>query len=73
MRQEPFSGSGPDGEEPDGPAPLPGAGNGSQDHPELASGPAGSGYDASASDGPPRDDDRDDVLLTPFCCLIRAG
>jgi hypothetical protein len=61
MRQEPFSGSGPDGEEPDGPAPLPGAGNGSQDHPELASGPAGSGYDASASDGPPRDDDRDEA------------
>src|ERR1700689_4060030 len=34
MHQEPFSGSGPDGEEPDGPAPLPGAGNGEQDHPD---------------------------------------
>ena len=39
MHQEPFSDSGPDGEEPEGPAPLPGAGNGSQDHPDWDEAP----------------------------------
>src|ERR1700677_2108521 len=61
MPQEPFSGSGPGGEEPEGPAPLPSAENGSQDNPEPASGPVGSGYDDGASDGPPPDDDWDDA------------
>jgi Domain of unknown function (DUF222) len=50
MREEPFSGSGPGGEEPEGPAPLPDTGNGPQDNPEPASEPAGSASDASASD-----------------------
>jgi hypothetical protein len=53
MPQEPFSGSGPGGEEPEGPAPLPSAENGPHDTPDPAPGPAGSGYDGGASDGPP--------------------
>src|ERR1700734_3546410 len=53
MSQEPFSGNGPGGEEPEGPAPLPGAENGSQDTPEPAPGPAGSG---PGSGGPPPGD-----------------
>jgi Domain of unknown function (DUF222) len=61
MHQEPFSGSGPGGEEPEGPASLPGSGNGPQDNPEPTSGPAGSGYDDGASDGPPPDDDWDEA------------
>jgi hypothetical protein len=52
MREEPFSGNGPGGEEPEGPAPLPGAGNGSQHNPEPASEPPGSASDGSASDWP---------------------
>jgi hypothetical protein len=62
MPEEPFSSSGPSGEEPQGPAPLPGAGNGPQDNnPEPASEPAvsasdGGGSDGGASDGPPDDD-----------------
>jgi len=61
MHQEPFSGRGPDGEEPEGPEPLPSAENGPQDNPEPASGPAGSGYDDGASDGPPSDDGWDEA------------
>src|ERR1700722_6649727 len=60
MSQEPFSGSGPAGEEPEGPAPLPSAENGSHDPPEPASGPAGSGTGGGASDGPPPDDGWDE-------------
>ena len=48
MPQEPFSGSEPGGEEPEGPALPPGAENGSQDNPEPAPGPAGSGPDKQA-------------------------
>ena len=61
MPQEPFSGSGPGGEEPEGPAPLPSAGNGPQDNPEPASGPTGRGYDGSGYDGPSPDDGSDET------------
>src|SRR3984957_12964084 len=60
MSQEPFSGSGPGGEEPEGPAPLPSAENGSHDKPEPASGAAGSGPGGGGSDGPPPDDGWDE-------------
>ena len=61
MREEPFSGSGPGGEEPEGPAPLPGAGNGPQDHPEPASELTGSASADSASAEPPPDDGWDEA------------
>jgi hypothetical protein len=69
MPQEPFSGSGPGGEEPEGPAPLPSAGNGPQANPESASGPPGRGYDGSASDGDWDEAPPEEPVQGLFICL----